>query len=326
MTHTENFTSISSTDILNQLKPKLNLFENKTVWAIGGGKGGVGKSFLSANIAIELASSGSRVLAIDLDLGGANLHTCLGVPIPELTLSDFFSKKILDISEIITKTNLENLSLISGAQDEIGMANLRSEKKNFLLSALKDLEFDYIIFDLGAGTSLNTLDFFISADLGILVTLPEPTSIENTYRFLRSCFYRKIQNCENYYKISHLFKEMCSGKINDSISSPSELLTRIKEVDVKIYQEIKSVLNGLNYNLVINQVRTQSESELGSAIEKICIKYFGIPVKYMGKVSYDPAVWQSVRTKESLLKAYPNSNSAHELKKLVSNLYNKELQ
>ena len=66
----------------------------KKVWAIGGGKGGVGKSLVSANVAICLALMGNKVVAVDLDLGGANLHTCLGLPIPQVTLSDYVSKKI----------------------------------------------------------------------------------------------------------------------------------------------------------------------------------------------------------------------------------------
>ena len=63
--------------------------DNKKIWAIGGGKGGVGKSLVTANLSICLALMGYRVCAVDLDLGGANLHTCLGVNIPERTLSDY---------------------------------------------------------------------------------------------------------------------------------------------------------------------------------------------------------------------------------------------
>ncbi len=324
MTQHENFTSISSTEILNQFNLKLSLFEDKKVWAVGGGKGGVGKSFLCANIAIELASLGSKVVAIDLDLGGANLHTCLGQKIPEHTLSDYFNKKVLNIKNIITPTNHENLSLISGAQDELGIANLKSSNKNDFLHDLKNLDADYIIFDLGAGTSLNTLDFFISADVGILATLPEPTSIENTYRFLKSCFFRKIQLSENYHKVSHLIKKISQGKITNISASPVEVMNEIKSIDESIYYELKLELDKMNYYLIMNQVRSFSEEKLGFSIEKICKKYFGFSVNYLGQVSYDPAVWQSIRVKKSLLQRYPNSNSASELKELVSKLYQKE--
>jgi len=59
------------------------------VIAVGGGKGGIGKTLLSANLGVHLASRGYRVVMVDADLGGANLHTCLGVKAPRATLSDF---------------------------------------------------------------------------------------------------------------------------------------------------------------------------------------------------------------------------------------------
>ena len=147
----------------------------QTIWAVGGGKGGVGKSLLTANLSICLALMNFKVIVIDLDLGGANLHTCLGVPIPEKTLSDYLTKKIRNLSELVTPTPIENLSIISGAQDNTGIANLKQMHKNKLLSKLGDLDADYIILDLGAGTTYNTLDFFIYADKGILTSLTEPT-------------------------------------------------------------------------------------------------------------------------------------------------------
>jgi Mrp family chromosome partitioning ATPase len=79
------------------------------IWAIGGGKGGVGKSLVTANLAICLALMGHKVAAIDLDLGGANLHTCLGVPIPDKTLSDYLSKKVRSLTELLTPTAIISL-------------------------------------------------------------------------------------------------------------------------------------------------------------------------------------------------------------------------
>jgi flagellar biosynthesis protein FlhG len=138
------------------------------IWAVGGGKGGVGKSLVTANTSICLALMGYKVVTVDLDLGGANMHTCLGIPIPEKTLSDYISKKVGDINDLVVSTPIKNLKIISGAQDELGMANLRQMHKNKILSKLGELDADYVLLDLGAGTSFNTLDFFISADKGML--------------------------------------------------------------------------------------------------------------------------------------------------------------
>lgn len=192
----------------------LDFSHRQKVWAIGGGKGGVGKSLVTANTSICLALMGHKVITVDLDLGGANLHTCLGVPIPDKTLSDYLTKKVSNLSELLTPTSIPNLGIISGAQDEMGMANLKHMHKNKILAKLSELDADFILFDLGAGTSNNTLDFFISADQGILTVLPEPTSIENTYRFIKSVFYRRLAQVDELLEIRPLIDQAMNAKIS----------------------------------------------------------------------------------------------------------------
>mgnify|MGYP003617274944 FL=1 len=196
------------------------------IWAVGGGKGGVGKSLVTANLSICLALMGYKVVAIDLDLGGANLHTCLGVPIPEKTLSDYLSKKVPSLGHLLTSTPITNLSIISGAQDDVGIANLKQIQKTKILSSIVDLDADFILLDLGAGTSFNTLDFFIAADQGILTALPEPTSIENTYRFIRSVYHRKLKMVEDLLEIGPLIDQAMNAKIQQN-ATPADLIARV---------------------------------------------------------------------------------------------------
>ncbi len=165
----------------------------KEIWAVGGGKGGIGKSLITGNIGITLARLKKRVLLVDADLGGANLHTTLGIGVPEMTLSDFLNRRVETIQDVIIKTSIPNLSLVSGAQDFLDAANPNFAQKARLLRHLETLDADYILLDLGAGTSFNILDFFLFADHGILVVLPEPTAIENAYRFIKSAFYRRFK-------------------------------------------------------------------------------------------------------------------------------------
>ena len=119
---------------------------------------------------------GRRVVLVDADLGGANLHTCLGVDLPRRTLSDFIERRIEHIEEIITPTGIQNLGLISGAMDHLDAANPRYAQKMRLLRHVQGMDVDYAILDLGAGTHLNVLDFFLVSDHGILVLVPEPTA------------------------------------------------------------------------------------------------------------------------------------------------------
>ncbi|NUM89669.1 MAG: P-loop NTPase, partial [Bdellovibrionales bacterium] len=101
----------------------------KQVWAIGGGKGGVGKTLVTANFAITLARAGAKVVVVDLDLGGANLHTCLGVDVSRHTLTDLFSPEVRNLEDLAVPTVIPNLSLISGAQDSVQVANLPHAQK-----------------------------------------------------------------------------------------------------------------------------------------------------------------------------------------------------
>ena len=96
----------SSTQTLNDFHTK------QKIWAVGGGKGGVGKSLVTANLSICLALMGHKVITVDLDLGGANLHTCLGVKIPDKTLTDYINKKSKNLNELVTPTPIKNLFII----------------------------------------------------------------------------------------------------------------------------------------------------------------------------------------------------------------------
>jgi flagellar biosynthesis protein FlhG len=293
----------------------------KKIWAIGGGKGGVGKSLVSANVSICLALMGHKVVAVDLDLGGANLHTCLGLPIPTTTLSDYISKKITNFEDLLVPTPISNLKIISGAQDELGMANLKHMHKNQIIAKLHELDADYILFDLGAGTALNTIDFFITADKGILVVLPEPTSIENTYRFIKSVFYRRLKMIDGTTETQTLIEEAMSSKLSaGGTTSPAELVRKISEINPELGIKIRNEIAHFRPNLIINQVRSQADIDIGYSIQSICRKYFGIEMTFPGYLDYDQSVWQSVRKRKPLLIEYPNSKLVNNFDKIVNRL------
>jgi flagellar biosynthesis protein FlhG len=305
----------------NEMDKEALLPSSKKIWAVGGGKGGVGKSLVSANVAICLALMGNKVVAVDLDLGGANLHTCLGLPIPSVTLSDWVSKKITNFEDLLVPTPINNLKIISGAQDEMGMANLKHMQKNQIIRKLGDLDADYILFDLGAGTAFNTIDFFITADKGILVVLPEPTSIENTYRFIKSVFYRRLKMIEGVAEIEPMILETMNAKVTSGNSaSPADLMKKIADLDPELGMRIKAEMAEFRPNLIINQVRSQADIDIGYSIQSICRRYFGIEMTFPGYLDYDQSVWQSVRKRKPLLIEYPNSKLVNNFDRIVHRL------
>jgi flagellar biosynthesis protein FlhG len=279
----------------------------KVIWSIGGGKGGVGKSFISSSLSITLAQQGHKVVLVDLDLGGANVHTCLGHEIPPSTLSDYISGRCQTLKEIVTESSIKNLSFISGANDALNVANLKGTRKESLMREIRTLDFDYVILDLGAGTADNTLDFFLMADKAIVGFVPEPTSIENAYRFIKSAFYRKLKNTERALGLKQIVDEAMDHKNHKGIRTPADLLRYVSQTDPVAGEEFRKEVQSFKLYFLMNQVRTRSDVEVGLSIQSVCRRYFGIESDYAGYLDYDNAVWQALRRKRPLLLEFPYS-------------------
>jgi flagellar biosynthesis protein FlhG len=91
---------------------KLRAEKEGKIWAIGGGKGGTGKTFISSAMGTCLAGKGKKVVLIDIDIGGANLHSFLGITRPKKSLTDFFEAGA-SLNKLAVKTGIENMSLIT---------------------------------------------------------------------------------------------------------------------------------------------------------------------------------------------------------------------
>ncbi len=292
----------------------------KQVWAIGGGKGGVGKSLIASSLAITLARNGHKVVAIDLDLGGANLHTTLGVDLPKQTLSDFFAKRVPNLEACSTPTGLKNLEIISGAQDSVNVANLKFAQKVKLLESLREIDADYLIIDLGAGTTFNTLDFFLYADVGLITLLPEPTSIENAYRFIKSAYFRRLRLAKHLSPIRNLIEVAMDAKNGLGIKSPSDLFREVNKSSPEAGLRLKEEIDKFKPKLLLNQARTQTDVDIGFSVKTVCKKYFGIEMDYVGYLDYDSAVWQAVRRKRPLVTEFPNSRLVSSVDRIVQYL------
>ena len=189
---------------MTEVADSLNQPSGPRIWAIGGGKGGVGKSVVSTGIAMTLARQGQRCIMLDADLGGANLHTFLGMAHPQHTLTDLFRKRVSGLQDILLPTPYNNLWLISGARAMLDMANPSYMQKMKVIRQIFSLHADHIFIDLGAGSSFNVLDFFIAAHEGLMVVMPTPTSIENAYHFLKAVYYRKLRKVVRDLKAERL--------------------------------------------------------------------------------------------------------------------------
>jgi flagellar biosynthesis protein FlhG len=292
----------------------------KTIWAVGGGKGGIGKTILTSNIAVYLSWLQKRVVVIDLDLGGSNLHTSLGVNPPTKTLSDLIDGKVDDVRELLQQTPVRNLQLISGAQDPVGITHLRHTQKSRLMRKLSEIDADYVLFDLGAGTSSTTLDFFLLADKKIILVTPEPTSIENAYRFIKLAFYRMLRASASSPAVRHAVEHAMDLKNTRGIHSPKDLLAEVRRQSPLEGAELEDRMRRFELSLIVNQVRVKAEAEIGKSILLVCERYFGIQMEYAGYLPYDSAVWQSIRKRVPFLIDAPNSTAVTHLENILRSL------
>ena len=158
---------------------------------IASGKGGVGKSLLSANLAIALGQQGKKVVLADLDLGASNLHLVVGQRPGKASLGSWFTEKN-DFREIIQPTDYQNVSFIAGDSQIPDLTSLKHLQKVKLIRNLKNIDADYIILDLGAGTHQFILDMFLLSPQGIIVSAPAVTATLNGYLFLKNAVFRLL--------------------------------------------------------------------------------------------------------------------------------------
>lgn len=155
------------------------------VITVTSGKGGVGKSSLSVNLAIQLSRMGKRVVIFDADFGLANIEIMLGLH-PRYNLADMMYRG-KTLNDIITY-GPENVGFISGGSGIQELANLSREQIITLIQKLNELdEFaDVVIVDTGAGISDTVLEFVAASEEVLLVATPEPTSITDAYALLKT--------------------------------------------------------------------------------------------------------------------------------------------
>ena len=175
---------------LNRTQPE----KSARIFAIGGGKGGIGKTVVTASLGAGLAAMNKNaVVVVDADLGGANLHNVFGIERPRKTFHHFFRREVKDLNDIlISVPDIDHLKIMCGARGSMGIANLHYSQKMKFIRHLKKIDADFVIMDLGAGTNYNVLDLFLAADQGIVLINPDPLSILDGYNFVKQAFYRKL--------------------------------------------------------------------------------------------------------------------------------------
>lgn len=292
---------------------------NCEIWAIGGGKGGVGKSFIISSMGNYLASRGKKVILIDADFGGANLHTFLGIKKPRFTLTDFFDNK-LPLHDLIVDSHIENLGLLIGTIESLAPDSMKYTQKLKLFRHVEGLDTDYILIDLGGGTHFNTIDTFLLADRMLIAVVPELIAIENVYYFLKNILFRKLVHTLGAHGLKHVVRDAWKNRGEHNVKNFKQLIDHLMGTSESIRRIITEELSRLTIYIILNQIKTREDVMIGNSIKSICIKYFGLSAQYIGYVEHDDFIPRCINKRRPFMETYPTSRCAKEIERLTDNL------
>jgi flagellar biosynthesis protein FlhG len=278
------------------------------VVAIGGGKGGVGKSLVAANVGIFLATLGKRVILVDAAFGAANLHIFAGVPRPSRTLSEALSEDGPRLAELAVPTHVPGVKLIGGVYDPPWVAEPPMALLDLITAQLRELPADWIVVDLGPGIAAPTLELFLAADVQIIVAVPDPTSIELMHRFTKAAFLRSLDR----RGLAHLGRAVSRDPrhLEGGTASALEVYLGAVQARASEIDELRDAILSFSPHLVINSARSKSDMELGRAVASAARRRLGTPIRYLGHLEYDEAVWASTRRRRPLLIEHPETRIA----------------
>ncbi len=285
-----------------------------SIVSVGSGKGGVGKSVVASNLALSLARKGKRVVLVDLDIGGANVHVMFGHFDLDVTLSDFLDKKVDTLNDTtIELESLHNLKIIPGTGETLRSANLHYAKKMRLIRAFKRMDADIVVVDVGPGTNYHSLDFFLLGDLQLAVTTTDPASVVDVYRFIKLAAIRKALR-------PFLQRELITTSIaTQDFSSIAQVFNTVKQVDAERLVLAQQAIEDFKPCLIMNRLAINRRMN-PQILQSLLKEYTGRDLTILGSIPEDEAVEISVRNFLPVVMHAPKSPAAVSFEKTAKSL------
>ncbi len=287
---------------------------------VASGKGGVGKSFIAANLALALARRGYRTVAADLDLGGSNLHHFMGLANRHPGIGDFLSGRGAALERLLVQTPEPLLRFLPGDGRTPLLANLHAAKKLKLMRHLQALPADYLVLDLGAGSALTALDFFGMAERGLTVTTPEMPAIMGMLVFLKNHLLRRVERrlaCEGRRAFKPRFMDLVRRPLEEQLASLRDLARHLGQEDSGTGRAVSATLDGCRPRVVFNMAQGVEDASVAESIAAAARASLGIEPDFFGFVFEDPAVRESGRRRVPYLLEYPGGPAAAGIEKLA---------
>ncbi|OGS36302.1 MAG: hypothetical protein A2293_14635 [Elusimicrobia bacterium RIFOXYB2_FULL_49_7] len=295
---------------------------NKKVIAIGGGKGGIGKSIISSNLAILLGRMNKKVLLVDADLGAANLHTLLGIRFPQYTLEDYLTERIKTFDDIVLKTRFTGVSLLSGASDILSLLNPTFKERQKIIRNLQKFDADFIVIDLPAGTHMQAVDFFSMAHFGLVVLEPTPTSLENAFSFLKNMLLRKLLKAFHRNVSVRVFIEEISDPRNPKGTIRfKDMLIELEKEHPEIVKFFKEEIARETVYIVANSVEHDAQKNVANKFAMVVNEYLNLHCILLGNLPFEPKMKECVVAITPFVEKIPDSLFEKSLQHMIESVF-----
>lgn len=286
------------------------------ILSVGGGKGGVGKSVVAANLAVALAERRLRVVLVDGDLGTPNLHTMFGIERPGPSLQGLLDHSIAHLGEAVIATGVTGLGLVPGGAT-FGAANLGHAQKLRLCNQIRGLEADVIVIDVGAGVSFNTLDLFDLGTIKLVVTSPQLTAIQNAYSFLKGAVVRALRRRAADAEEAALLDEELPRGETERVPG---LIQRVRAQRPELAVRLETTLAHFGARLVGNQLFAAGEQNVFHAVSRLVADFLGVSAPLVGVLHNQRVIHDSVNRRRPLLLGAGGGDSAATLRAIAAQL------
>ena len=297
------------------------------ILTLGSGKGGVGKSLIAANLSIALAQAGKNVVLVDLDLGGSNVHTILGFRSLAEGIGTYLSNTKLPFENIVLPTPYSGLRFIPGDAEIPGLANIKSFQKKKLMRKIFSLKADFVIIDLGAGTSYNILDFFLMSSAGLIVATPSLISILNAYLFLKNSVFRLMYSLfpKDSASYKHLEEMRREGSTLQKIYIP-HILEWVKQMEPAIHRDFQDRISRFRPRLILNMLEDPKDDEKSKKLRRSVQEYLGLTMEHLGVIYRDDLQSIALNARLPIIKYKPSSVLSQAIYRISDKLIQSEIE
>jgi flagellar biosynthesis protein FlhG len=294
--------------------------------AVGGAKGGIGKSILAANVGVYLARRGLRTVLVDLDLGAANLHLYMGVWGLKHRIDDYLDRQFDCLDDIAVATDY-GPRLIGGGSGRLGAANLPFARKLKLMRAIRKLDADYVVLDLGASTNYNILDFFLLANTQLVMTTCDPAAYLDAYTFIKMALYRRLARLFGSESKYRKFKdEALQGAIQRFVAPDRrhlpdrvcDLMDQIRAQFPRHHYLVEDALHHFQPKLVVNLADNQQEvRQVVTRMQKVADRMLSVRPQLAGTIFSERNIARSTRDLKPEVGCHPNGLLARAIGQIV---------